>query len=127
MMYSSGRTVLDALKISDKLVSNAVIRKAVVDVRLLIEEGEMISNSFKAVGIFPPLVIRMIKVGENTGALDESLLNISYFYNREVKETVDKIEASITPMLTVVLGALMMWIMVSVLGPVYDSLTKMKF
>ncbi len=127
MMYSSGLTVLDALKISDKLVSNAVIRKAVVDVRLLIEEGEMISNSFKAVGIFPPLVIRMIKVGENTGALDESLLNISYFYNREVKETVDKIEASITPMLTVVLGALMMWIMVSVLGPVYDSLTKMKF
>ena len=127
MMYSSGLTVLDALKISDKLVSNAVIRKAVVDVRLLIEEGEMISNSFKAVGIFPPLVIRMIKVGENTGALDEALLNISYFYNREVKETVDKIEASITPMLTVILGALMMWIMVSVLGPVYDSLTKMKF
>lgn len=127
MMYSSGLTVLEALKISDKLVNNSVIAKAVVDVRQLIEEGELISSSFKTVGLFPPLVIRMIKVGENTGALDESLMNISYFYNREVKETVDKIEASLAPMLTVILGGLMLWIMISVLGPVYDSLTKMEF
>lgn len=127
MMYSSGLTVLEALKISDKLVSNAVISKAVVDVRRLIEEGEMISSSFKSVGLFPPLVIRMIKVGENTGALDESLLNISYFYNREVKETVDKIEASLSPVITIILGGIMLWIMVSVLGPVYDSLTKIDF
>ena len=127
MMYSSGLTVLDALKISDKLVSNAVISKAVNDVRQLIEEGEMISNSFKEVKIFPPLVIRMLKVGENTGALDESLLNISYFYNREVKETVDKIEASLSPLITVILGGIMLWIMSAVLGPVYDSLSKIDF
>lgn len=127
MMYSSGLTVLEALKISDKLVNNTVIAKAVVDVRQLIEEGELISSSFKTVGLFPPLVIRMLKVGENTGALDESLMNISYFYNREVKETVDKIEASLAPMLTVILGGLMLWIMIAVLGPVYDSLTKIEF
>jgi len=127
MMYSSGLTVLDALKISDKLVSNEVISKAVIDVRLLIEEGELISNSFKTVGIFPPLVIRMLKVGENTGALDESLLNISYFYNREVKETVDKIEASLSPLITIILGGIMLWIMSAVLGPVYDSMSKIDF
>lgn len=127
MMYSSGLTVLDSLKISEHLVSNAVLTKAIVDARNLIEEGEQISQSFKAVDIYPPLVIRMLKVGENTGALDDSLLNISYFYNREVKETIDKIEASLTPVLTVILGAIMLWIMSAVLGPVYDTLSKIKF
>lgn len=127
MMYSSGLTVLDALKICEKLVNNAVLTKAIVDARSLIEEGENISKSFKAVDIYPPLVIRMLKVGENTGALDEALLNISYFYNREVKETIDKLEAALTPVITIVLGGIMMWIMSAVLGPVYDSLSKIKF
>ncbi len=127
MMYSSGLTVLDSLKISEKLLNNAVLAKAVTDARSLIEEGENISKSFKAVDIYPPLVIRMLKVGENTGALDDALLNISYFYNREVKETIDKLEAAMTPVLTIVLGAIMLWIMSAVLGPVYDTLTKIKF
>jgi len=127
MMYSSGITVLDALKISEKLVDNAVLSKSVDDARLMIAEGGNISDSFKQVEIYPPLVIRMLKVGENTGELDESLLNISYFYNREVKETVDKLEASISPVMTIILGGIMMWIMMAVLGPVYDTLTKIQF
>ena len=124
MMYRSGLTVLDSLKISENLVNNVVISKAISEARTHIEEGNQISESFKAVEIYPSLVVRMIKVGENTGALDEALMNVSYFYNREVKETIDKLEASITPVLTVVLGLIMMWIMSAVLGPVYDSLTK---
>jgi type IV pilus assembly protein PilC len=125
MMYSAGLTVLDSLKISEKLVDNAVLSKAVVDARAKIQDGELISASFKAVHIYPPLVIRMLRVGESTGALDDSLLNISYFYNREVKETIDKLEASMTPVLTVILGVIMLWIMSSVLGPIYDSLSKL--
>ena len=50
----------------------------------------------------------MLKVGESTGALDEALMNVSYFYNREVTETIDKLEAAISPVLTVVLGLIMM-------------------
>ena len=124
MMYRSGLTVLDTLKISENLVNNVVLSKAIMDARAHIEEGELISESFKSVNIYPPLVVRMLKVGENTGGMDEALLNVSYFYNREVKETIDKLEAAITPVLTVILGLIMMWIMSAVLGPVYDSLTK---
>ena len=127
MMYSSGLTVLDSLKISEMLVDNAVLEKSVKDAREMIADGGAISESFRQVDIYPPLVIRMLKVGENTGALDDSLLNISYFYNREVQETIGKLEAAITPMLTIILGAIMMWIMMAVLGPVYDSLTKIQF
>jgi len=124
MMYRSGLTVLDALKIAENLVNNVVLSKAIIDSRGYIEEGEKISDSFRAVEIFPPLIVRMLKVGENTGALDDALVNVSYFYNREVTETIDKLEAAITPVLTVILGLIMMWIMSAVLGPVYDSLSK---
>ncbi|MCW9012528.1 MAG: type II secretion system F family protein [Gammaproteobacteria bacterium] len=127
MMYTSGLTVLDALKISEKLVDNVVLSNAITDARAMIGEGGSISESFSKVEIYPPLVIRMLKVGESTGALDDSLLNISYFYNREVKETVDKMEAAISPVMTIILGGIMMWIMMAVLGPVYDSLTKIQF
>ena len=77
--------------------------------------------------MFPPLVIRMLKIGENTGGLDTALLNVSYFYNREVREGIAKIQAMIEPALTLVLGAILGWVMLSVLGPVYDTISKMKY
>lgn len=126
MMYASGITVLDGLKISEMLVNNAVLTQSIRDVRERIADGGQISESFESVNVYPPLVIRMIKVGENTGNLDEALLNISYFYNREVKESVDKMEAAMTPVLTIILGAIMLWIMSAVLGPIYDSLSKIQ-
>ena len=85
------------------------------------------SESFHNLGLFPPLVVRMIRVGEGTGALDNSLLNISYFYDRDVKDSVEKMLKMIEPALTVVLGGILAMIMFSVLGPVYDTLSKMKF
>jgi type IV pilus assembly protein PilC len=66
-------------------------------------------------------------MGESTGALDKSLLNISYFYDRDVKDSIDKMLALIEPALTVVLGGLLALIMFSVMGPVYDSMGHMKF
>jgi len=126
MMYASGITVLDALKISELLMGNAVLTKSIQDIREKIADGQMISESFSSVDVYPPLVIRMLKVGENTGALEEALLNVSYFYNREVKDSVDKMEAAMTPVLTIILGGIMMWIMSAVLGPIYDSLTRIQ-
>ena len=126
MMYSSGLTVLDSLKISELLMGNAVLSQSITEIREKIAQGGQISESFASVKVYPPLVIRMLKVGENTGALDEALLNISYFYNREVKESVDKMEAAMTPVLTILMGGIMMWIMSAVLGPIYDSLTTIQ-
>ena len=90
-------------------------------------EGKNMTLAFQDIGLFPPLVIRMLRIGENTGALDRSLLNIAYFYNREVRESISKVQAMIEPMMTVVLGAILGWVMLAVLGPVYDSISKMKF
>ena len=126
MMYASGITVLDSLRIGRELVDNAKLSQAIQDVTDKIADGSSISDSFKAVALFPPLVIRMIRIGENTGCLDVALRNISYFYNREVKEAIEKIEPAIGPAMTVILGGIMMWIMASVLLPIYDMISNLK-
>jgi type IV pilus assembly protein PilC len=126
MMYSSGITVLDALKISEDMVDNQVLEESIRQARSSISDGIIISKSFEMVGVFPSMIVRMLKVGEDTGAMDDALLNVSYFYNREVKESIDKIEPTILPILTVLLGGIMMWIMMAVLGPVYDAVSGVK-
>jgi type IV pilus assembly protein PilC len=68
----------------------------------------------------------MLKIGEDTGAMDEALLNVSYFYNREVKESIEKLEPAMMPILTIILGGIMLWIMMAVLGPVYDAVSNIK-
>lgn len=126
MMYSSGITVLDALGISEDMVDNLVLEKSINKARTSIAEGSQISESFESVGFFPSMIVRMLKVGEDTGAMDEALLNVSYFYNREVKESIDKLEPALLPILTIILGGIMMWIMMAVLGPVYDAISTIK-
>ena len=68
----------------------------------------------------------MLRIGENTGSLDVALANVSYFYNRDVRESVEKLQQLIEPMLTLLLGSLLGWIMLSVLGPVYDVISRIK-
>lgn len=127
MMYSSGITVLDAIRSCEEIVGNRPVEYALRGAGQQIAEGKNLTVAFQDAGLFPPLVIRMLRIGENTGALDVALLNVSYFYNREVRESIGKVQAMIEPALTVVLGAILGWVMLSVLGPVYDTISKMKF
>lgn len=127
LMYQTGIPILDAIKSCQDIVGNRVVADGLERAWQQINAGESMSESFHNLGLFPPLVVRMIRVGEGTGALDSSLLNISYFYDRDVKDSVEKMLKMIEPALTVVLGGLLAMIMFSVLGPVYDTMSKMKF
>jgi len=127
MMYSSGITVLDAIRSCEEIVGNRPVEQALRGAGQQIAEGKNLTVAFQDAGLFPPLVIRMLRIGENTGGLDTALLNVSYFYNREVREAIGKLQAMIEPLLTVVLGAILGWVMLSVLGPIYDTISKMKF
>ena len=127
LMYKSGITILDAMKTSEDIVGNRVIADGLQRAAQLINAGESMSETFHNLGLFPPLVIRMIRVGENTGALDTSLLNISYFYTRDVRESIDKALKLLEPTMTLVLGGLLALILFSVLTPIYDILGKIKF
>jgi len=127
LMYQFGITILQAIKTSETIVDNRVIADGLMRAGQQINAGESLTETFRNLGIFPPLVIRMLRVGEATGALDTALLNVTYFYNRDVKESVEKGMAMIGPALTVCLGGMMAFIMWAVLGPVYDILGKIKF
>jgi type IV pilus assembly protein PilC len=127
MMYSSGITVLDAIRSCEEIVGNKALEQALRTAGQQIADGKNLTAAFQELELFPPLVIRMLRIGENTGALDTALLNVSYFYNREVREAIGKLQAMIEPALTVVLGLILGWVMLAVLGPVYDAISKMKF
>ncbi|MEQ1534129.1 MAG: type II secretion system F family protein [Sideroxydans sp.] len=126
MMYSSGITILDCIANSRDLVDNQVIAESLQNVMSEIEAGKNLTQSFQQAGIFPPLVVRMLKVGESTGQLDQALLNVSYFYDRDVKDSIKKVQVMIEPTMTIILGALLGWVMLSVLSPIYDIIGKVK-
>jgi len=126
LMYASGITILDAIRASEEIAGNVVIQEGLKLVGQEIAEGKNVTTAFQDAGMFPALVVRMLRVGESTGALDTALLNVSYFYNREVRESIAKVQVMIEPALTVVLGALLGWVMLSVLGPIYDVISKVK-
>lgn len=126
MMYSSGIAIIDTIHIAQDVVGNRVIRGALERIEQLIAEGNNVTEAFAAAGLFPPLVVRMLRVGEHTGSLDQSLKNVSYFYERDVKESIARLQALLEPLLILILGSLMLWVAMSVLGPIYDVITKMK-
>jgi type IV pilus assembly protein PilC len=68
----------------------------------------------------------MLRVGENTGSLETALANVGYFYTREVREAVERLQKVMGPGITVLLGILLGWVMLSVLGPIYDLISKIK-
>ncbi|HEU0219534.1 MAG TPA: type II secretion system F family protein [Gallionella sp.] len=127
IMYGSGISILACIANSRDVVNNRAIAKSLEDVTREIESGKNLTQSFQRTGMFPPLVIRMLKVGEATGSLDKALLNVSYFYDRDVKDSINKIQVMIEPAMTIILGALLGWVMLSVLSPIYDIIGKVQF
>jgi type IV pilus assembly protein PilC len=127
MLYRAGISVLDCIQICEKIVGNRIMEEGLQRVGRSISEGQGISQAFIATKIFPPLVIRMLRVGESTGGLDAALLNVSYFYNRQVRDSIGKMQTLLGPVTTVVLGGLIMVILYSIFLPIYDVISKIKF
>jgi type IV pilus assembly protein PilC len=127
LMYRSGITVLDSIRAGQDIVGNRYIGAGLERAWQQINSGESLSETFQNLGMFPPLVIRMLRVGENTGALDTALMNVTYFYNRDVQESVDKGLKLLGPLMTILLGGILLLIMFSVLTPIYDIIGKLKF
>lgn len=126
MLYRAGISVLDCIQICEKIVGNRVMEEGLQRVGRSISEGQGISQAFLATKLFPPLVLRMLRVGESTGGLDVALLNVSYFYNRQVRESISRMQQLLGPATTVVLGALVVAIMYAIFLPIYDVIAKIQ-
>jgi type IV pilus assembly protein PilC len=126
LLYKAGISVLDCIHICEKIVGNRVMEQGLQRVGRSISEGQGISQAFLATRLFPPLVLRMLRVGESTGALDAALLNVSYFYNRQVRDSIAKLQTLLGPITTIILGALIIGILYSIFLPLYGVFGKMK-
>jgi type IV pilus assembly protein PilC len=127
LMYQSGISVLDCIRISEKIAGSPVVEEGLQRVGREITEGAGITQAFQNARLFPPLVLRMLKVGESTGGLDTALLNVSYFYNRDVKETIAKLQELLQPALTIILGTVFVLIIMTIFNPLYDVIAKVRF
>ena len=127
LLYKAGISVLDCIQICEKIVGNRVMEEGLQRVGRSISEGQGISLAFTATKLFPPLVLRMLRVGESTGALDTALLNVSYFYNRQVRDSISRMQTLLGPATTVVLGMLIVAILYSIFLPIYDVISKIRF
>lgn len=126
LMYKAGITVLESMKVSKGLLGNVVLEQAIDEAHEMISEGEMISTAISNTQVFPPLVVRMFKIGETSGELDVALKNVKYYFDREVKETLATIEPILQPVLIFGLALILVWILASVFGPIYDTIGTLR-
>lgn len=127
VMFNSGIDILESLEAAKGVVHNRVLRDSVDLVKTNVTEGNSLTSSLRLSNQFPNLVIRMFKVGEDSGNMKEALENVNFFYNREVNDAVDAMVGAIQPILTVVMGAMIFWVIAAVFGPLYESFSKIKF
>lgn len=126
-LFASGIDVISALRSARETVSNKVILEALEEVEQAVKTGSPISEAFNNSGEFPSLVVRMLKIGEESGNLTHVLDQVAEFYTKDVDEAIDGLIAMIEPGLTGILGIMILWIAAGVFGPIYSSFENIDF
>jgi type IV pilus assembly protein PilC len=126
LMYKSGIPLIDAIGFCTTASGSLVIQESILRVQQKVSQGGGLADSFASEPLFPPLVVRMLRVSESTGRLEGALANVNYFYNRDINESISRVESLIEPAMTVSLAVVLGWIMLSVMGPIYDSIAALK-
>ncbi len=122
-LIASGVPILQAMDIVADTAENAVITKAVREARASIKEGETISKPLSSSKVFPPMVVQMIAIGEETGALDTMLNKVADFYDSEVTTTVESLTSMLEPILMMFLGLSVGGILISIYMPMFQLIT----
>jgi len=118
-MISSGVPIMDGLEIVAKTAGNKIVEEAIYNVRQAISEGKTIAEPLAACGVFPPMVVQMISVGEATGAMDTMLNKIADFYDDEVDDAVSALTSMMEPLLMVVLGTTVGGLVIAMYLPIF--------
>lgn len=121
-LYAAGIPVLEAIRMTQPAINNHALRDQLHRAETSISEGASIAAAFRDGNLFPSFVVRMLSAGERSGTLEKALENISSFYTRDVRERAGHLQQLIDPIMTLVLGGLLGWIMLAVLGPFYDAI-----
>ncbi len=126
MLISSGIRLLDALQILKNALGNVLFRNAITDISKKVERGFPLGDTFAQHAVFPPIVSQMMKVGEETGKLDDTLLKLSKYFASETENLVKGLTTAIEPLIMVVLGVGVGFIVISVITPIYNLTSQFK-
>ena len=118
-LLSSGVAILDSFVIVAKVAGNKIVEDTLVNARLRISEGKSMSEPLEQSGIFPPMVVQMVQVGESTGALDSMLNKIADFYEEDVDTMVTNLTALMEPMIMMVLGVILGGLIIAMYLPIF--------
>jgi len=126
MLLRSGVPILQALDIVSETVNNKVISKAITDVQASVREGESMAKPLGKHKVFPPMVVQMIAVGEETGQVDVMLEKVSTFYNQEVEASVDALTSLIEPLLIAIIGGAVGAAVIALYMPMFNIIKLIK-
>lgn len=124
LLYSAGIPILESLSLAQGVLGNRVLLKNAKAAHAQVSMGESLSAAFH--NSFPPLLIRMLSIAEKTGELDSALLNAVQFYERDILDAVERLHVLIEPILTLILGSILAWVMLSVLDPIYQLVGQLQ-
>ena len=126
MLLSSGIHILDALKILKNSLGNVLYRDAIDDIGKKVEKGFTLGDTFQSHKEFPPIVSQMMKVGEETGKMDDTLLKLSVYFQSETENLVKGLTTAIEPIIMVFLGVGVGFIVISIITPIYNLTAQFK-
>src|SRR5438093_557530 len=125
-LISSGVPILEGLRITARSAGNRVVEKSVMSARAAVTAGRTLAEPLRASPVFPPMVVHMISVGENTGALDQMLGKIADFYDDEVDAAVSALTSLLEPLMIVFLGVIVGGLVVAMYLPIFRMVTLIK-
>lgn len=126
MTFKSGLGIIDCLEASSSVIKNRAIKNSIASVKNQVLDGQSLAASLASTQYFSNLVVRMFRIGEESGNMENALENIQFFYEREINDSIEQLVNMIKPALTIIMGGMVGWITIAVFGPIYSSFSKIQ-
>lgn len=126
LLVGAGTLIVEALNQTANTAGNTLYKNAIAAVAKQVEKGVNIAEAFSGYSVFPPILVQMAKIGEETGKIDESLLRVSEYFEREVDQTTKTLTTAMEPIIIVVLGAGVAFLIISIITPIYSLTSAIK-
>jgi type IV pilus assembly protein PilC len=125
-LVGAGSLVVDSLLKSADVVDNFVYRTEIIMIAKRVEKGISVGDALEAGSIFPPILVQMVKIGEQTGKLDESLTRVAEYFDREVEEAVKALTTAIEPAIMIILGLGVGFLIFAIITPLYKVISSIQ-
>lgn len=126
LLVGTGSLVVESLNQSADVVGNVYYQQAIHEVGVKVEKGVTIGDAMLADSLFPPIIVEMVKIGEQTGKLDESLMRVSEYFEREVEQTIKALTTAMEPFIMIILAVGVGFLIISIITPIYNLISQIQ-